>query len=347
VTVVPQPTGSVNVYLGNQTLVSDDVSRSLTSQTTNVNGEPVTTVNFSDNNTTATITSGSIAGLQTAQGQLDSALGQVNTLATSLISQVNAAHASGQGLDGITSVTGTNAVLDPTAPLNSSAAGLSFPPTSGSFVVQVTQKTTGLSTSTLVPINLNGSPSDTTLNSLATTLSGIPNVSASVQGGKLHITAASGTSISFSQDSSGTLAALGVNTFFTGNSAATIGVNQTVQSDPTQVAASGNGEAGDNTTALAISKLGAQTSATLGNESINGYYANIISTVGTQAETATNQANATQAVNETLQSQQQAISGVSVNEEAINMLMQQRTFQAASMVISRVDAMFNSLLAIT
>jgi flagellar hook-associated protein 1 FlgK len=312
-----------------------------------VNGEPVTPVNFSDDNTSATITSGTIGGLQTTEGQLGTALDQVNTVATALISDVNQAHASGQGLSGITSVTGTNAVADPTAALNSSAAGLSFPPSNGSFVVQVTQKSTGLSTSTLVPINLNGTSSDTTLNSLATTLSGISNVSASVVGGKLQIKAGSGSTISFSQDTSGTLASLGINTFFTGNSAGTIAVNQTVQNDPTQLAASGNGEPGDNTTALAISKLGSSSSASLGNTSINGYYANLISSVGAQAQAATNQADATQAVNQTLQAQQQAISGVSVNEEAINMLTQQRTFQAASLVISRVDAMFAALLAIT
>jgi flagellar hook-associated protein 1 FlgK len=346
VTAVPQNNGGVNVYLGNNTLVDGATAAQLTSGTTVVNGQQVTQIDFNGGGST-TVTGGEIGGLLTSQGQLNSALNQVNTLAQGIISEVNDAHASGQGLNGVTSATGANAVLDPTQPLNSAAAGLSFPPTSGSFVVQVTNKNTGQTSSTLVPINLNGSPSDTTLNSLASKLSGITGVTASVSGGKLTLNAAAGSTISFSQDTSGTLAALGINTFFTGNSAATIGVNQTVQNDPTQVAASGNGDPGDNSTALKISQLGSRTTASLGGASINGYYQNIISAVGSQAQNANNQAESTQAVQTTLQAQQQSVSGVSVNQEAINMIMQQRTFQAASLVISRVDAMFTTLLAIT
>ena len=53
-----------------------------------------------------------------------------------------------------------------TVALNDPNSGLKFTPTNGSFVVHVTQKDSGLDTSTLVPINL-GAASGTSLNSLA------------------------------------------------------------------------------------------------------------------------------------------------------------------------------------
>ena len=80
----------------------------------------------------------------------------------------------------------TNVVADPTVALNSTAAGLKFTPTNGSFVVHVKDATTGLEKSTLVQVNLTGQPTDTTLNSLAASLAAIPGVTATVSGGQLE-----------------------------------------------------------------------------------------------------------------------------------------------------------------
>src|SRR5699024_242685 len=130
----------------------------------------------------------------------------------------------GQGLAGFGTVTGTYAVDDTTVALNTSDAGLKFAPSNGSFVVHVKDKTSGQVTSTLVQVDLDGlNGNDTTLDSLTTDLAGIAGVNASVSGGKLTIAADNaGVEVSFSQDNSGTLAALGINTFFTGHDARNI-----------------------------------------------------------------------------------------------------------------------------
>ena len=52
--------------------------------------------------------------------------------------------------------------------------------------------------------------------------------------------------LTFSQDSSGALAAIGVNNYFTGSNATDIAVNQTLQDQPSLLAAAKNGQAGDN-----------------------------------------------------------------------------------------------------
>lgn len=347
VTTQTQTDGTVSVYLGSQTLVSGNQSRALTANQQIVNGAALDTVTFSDNGGAAAITGGQIGGLIGAQTQAASTLAQVNTLASAVISEVNQVYSSGQGTTGFTTATATNAVTDSTQPLNTPNNGLTQLPTNGSFVVHVTDQTTGLSTSTLVQVDLNGQPGQTTLNSLATSLGAISNVSASIVGGKLSIQAAPGTQITFSQDSSGVLASLGINTFFTGSDASNIAVNSVVQNNPAFLAAAQNGDPGDNQTALALANIGAQTTSLLNGQSIQSNYQSMIEQVGATASAATNNATATAAIANTLTSQQQSVSGVSENEEAINLIQQQRAFQAAARLVSTVDSMMQTLLAIT
>ena len=62
-----------------------------------------------------------------------------------------------------------------------------------------------------------------------------------------------------------------------------------------------------------------------------------VNQVATDASGAKSTAQAAQTVNDTLESQRSALSGVSMDEEAVNMMRQQRAFQAASRVVSAVD----------
>ena len=235
VNTATQPDGSVNVYIGSQELVDGTTSSGLT--TKNVRGHrpacPPRRWSFQNGAGTAPVTSGTIGGLIASQSQITSSFNQLNTLAGNLVFQLNELHSQGQGLEGYTSVTATNVVADPTAALGSAASGLTFSPTNGSFVVHVKDTTTGLETSTLVQVN----PSTTTLNNLQSSLNAITGVSASIVGGKLQINAtATGTQLTFSQDSSGTLATLGINSFFSGTDASNMTVNSTVSDNPSLIA---------------------------------------------------------------------------------------------------------------
>lgn len=346
VTSVPQANGTVNLYLGNETLVSATTARSLQVTTSaDATGSATSQITFTDDNSSADSTSGDLGGLLTSQSQLNSTLQQVNQLAQATIFEVNKIHSSGQGLINVSSVTGTYGVADANAPLNSAAAGLTYTPTNGSFVVQVTAN--GQTSSTLVKVNLNGTGTQTTLNSLAATINSIPNVSASVVGGKLQINGASAAvTVSFSQDDSGTLAALGINTFFTGNYASDMAVNPVVANNTNAVNAAADGNPGDNSNAMAIYALNSQAVPELGN-SISSTYDNMVTNIGAQLDQANTNVTSTKAVVSTLTSQQQSLSGVSVNEETINMLKEQTAFQAAARVVTTVDSMLTSLFDIT
>jgi flagellar hook-associated protein 1 FlgK len=337
--------GQINVYIGSQPLVYDGTSAGITTTNNIVNGQQVSTLQFKNGNGTIPVSGGQLGGLVAAQTQVNGSIAQVNTLVHNLIGTVNTLHASGQGTDGFTSVTSTNPVDDPTVALNSSAAGLNYTPTTGSFVVHVTDTASGQTTSTLVHVQLTGQPGDTTLNSLAASLAAVPGVDASVNAGQLTISAASsGSQISFSQDTSGVLSSLGINTFFTGTDATDIGVNQTLAADPGLLAAAKNGDPGDNQTALAIAALGSTPVAGLSGQTLDQAYQSAVNQVASATSASKTQASAAQAVQETLTNQQQAVSGVSLDTETVNLIAQQRAFEGASRLIYEVDQMYDELM---
>ena len=184
ISTIEQPSGAVNVYVGSEPLVTGNTSRgvALVNQTTN--GVTSQVIAFKSDNLAMSLNGGGQLGaLQDMTSRITGVVDQVNTLAHNLIFELNKLHGSGQGLTGVQSVTGTNAVTDPTQPLDSTAAGLPFTPTNGSFVIHVVNNTTGSDTSTLIPVSLTGAPTDATLNSLVTSLNAVNGVSASIVGG--------------------------------------------------------------------------------------------------------------------------------------------------------------------
>ena len=62
--------------------------------------------------------------------------------------------------------------------------------------------------------------------------------------------------------------------------------------------------------------------------------------------TAANRADATRLVRESLDAQRQAVSGVSLDEESINLLNYQRQYQGAARFISVIDELTQTLLGL-
>jgi flagellar hook-associated protein 1 FlgK len=348
VKTVQQENGVVDVYVGSEPLVMATDNRGITTKDASSSNQLASAVVFKANNGTMNITSGQIGALSAVQAQISGVADNIDKVAGSLIFELNKIHSSGQGLEGSTSITGTNSVDDPTLPLNHAKSGLEFKPSNGSFVVHVKNKTTGLMTSSLIKVDLDGlNANDTTLNSLVADLSGVTGVSASINAGKLVVTAASSDSeISFSQDSSGALAALGMNAFFTGSTARDIGVNQTIIDQPNLLAAAKNGEKGDNQTALAIAALETKSIASLSGVSLKDNYESIVNGVATSASSAKTSAEAATVVQQTLQAQRESLSGVSLDEEAVNLMRQQRAYQGAARLISVVNELMDEMLNI-
>jgi flagellar hook-associated protein 1 FlgK len=349
VSTVQQPNGSVSVYVGSEPLVTNTVSNGVKLQNQDVNGTVTPTVVFKSNNGAIPLGGGGqIGALSDVQARITGVVGQEDTLAHNLIFELNKVYSSGQGLQGYGSLSASNTVTDTTKPLTSAAAGLTFTPNNGSFVVHLTDKTTGQTTSTLVQVNLTGSPADTTLDSLTASINAIAGVNATDTGGTLQIAATGGNQeISFSQDSSGALAALGVNTYFTGTDSSDIAVNKTLVSQPQMLAAAKNGDPADNQTALAIASMASQPVVALNGTSLDDTYQAMITGIATQTATAQSNAQAATAVQNTLQAQRDSVSGVSLDEEAINLIKQQQAYQGAARLINVVNQLMQTLIGMT
>jgi flagellar hook-associated protein 1 FlgK len=347
VRTVAQDGGVVNVYVGSEPLVLAADNRGLALKQTTVDGKTTSAIVFKATNGPAGIGSGQLGGLLQARARISAVTEQTDALASNLIFELNKLHAGGQGLEGFSSVAAANAVTATNVSLNDPAAGLKFAPTNGSFVVHVRQKSTGLVTSTLVQVGLDGQGADTTLDSLRADLAAVPGVTATTTGGKLHVAATSdAVEISFSQDTSGALAALGVNSFFTGSDARDIAVNQALAARPALLAAARNGEKGDNQTARAVAALESQAMAGLKGASLKDHYQSMVNGVATAASGAKTEAEAARVVRETLESQRESLSGVSLDEEAINLMRQQRAFQGAARLVAAIDEMMRTIIGL-
>ena len=333
--------GAVNVYSNSLSLVAGVSASKLATAVDTRSGSADVVVTDTDTGSAMAITGGQIGGLLTARASgVDAVQGSLNTLASALITQVNAIHSQGQGLTPVTSVTSTNAVSNANAALN--AAGLAQTPVNGTFTVNVTGPT-GSTVATTITVNLSGVGPATTLNSLAGQLNAAAGVSATVQpNGTLRIDAASGYSVSFASDSSGALGALGINTFFSGRDASDIAVRSGLTANG--IAAAGNGQSGDNSNALQLASLGGTPVGSLGNVTLTDYFNNTMSTLAGQISQA-NAANTSAAtVVSSLASQQASISGVSMDQEAIDLMTYQRAYQGAAEYISALNTLTTEML---
>jgi flagellar hook-associated protein 1 FlgK len=344
---IEQPNGAINVFVGSEPVVVNNTNRGLATKTETVNGKFNTSLVFADNNADVAAGGGQIGGLAAVRDTIDNTTAEFNSLAKNLIFEVNKLHSAGQGTHGLSSVTADNAVDDTSLTLTDPKANLKHAPTTGSFVVHVKEKATGLVTSTLVQIDLDGLAADTTLDSLATDLGSIAGLNVSTTAGKLSIQAASSAvEFSFSQDTSGTLAALGVNSFFTGSGAFDMGVNATLKANPALLAAAKNGEPADNQTALAIAGLETATLSSLSHGSLKETYQAMVNNVSVITAASASDAEASHVVQETLFNQREALSGVSMDEEAMNLMRQQRAFQGASRLINVVNDLMDQVMGL-
>ncbi|MCL6621441.1 MAG: flagellar hook-associated protein FlgK [Syntrophobacterales bacterium] len=273
----------------------------------------------------------------------------LDALARELIFAVNALHSQGTGLALAASQTGTFAVTDADAPL--SAAGLPFGDrlTAGTVRLVVERAGQPMAQATLAIDPL------MSLNDLIAALNTDPALAglltASEAGGRLVLTTTTpGDALAFGADTAHLWAALGVNTFFTGDKAYTFGVNAWVLTEPGAIAAGrldpdGSRAPGDNRTALALADL-ETAPAGPGGLTFAAAYERLVSSLGLEGESAQHQADFYQAVVDQLTRMRDAVSGVSLDEELANLVKFQRAYQAAARLITIADELYETLLGI-
>jgi flagellar hook-associated protein 1 FlgK len=364
VSTIEQSTGAVDVYIGSTPVVLGGTSRGLRVQRESGPNGVVVRLRLRESPQDVDVSSGRIGALLSQRGTLvDDTLERLDRVAANLIFEVNRIHSAGYGTAALTSTVGTRTVAGADVnralndPANGTFAGLPFRAVNGGFLVSVRDATTGSTQTVRIEVDLDGIDNsgnpgygdDSSVASIAAALNAIPNLSATVNpDGTISINAASGYEFSFSEDTSGVLAVLGINTFFTGESASTIGVRDQLASNPALLSAGAlvDGTPDDNAAALAIAALRDRPVAGLGGMSISGSWQDAVQTIGIRVGSARTRYEATTIVRENLEAQRASISGVNVDEESINMLTYQRQYEGAARFITVVDEMTRTLLSL-
>ena len=114
-------------------------------------------------------------------------------------------------------------------------------------------------------------------------------------------------------------------------------------SNPSLIASAVSGEGpGGNTNATALANLA--TANTVSGTTPSGFYASFLSSVGDSVSSATAQNTSQQSVLTQLTTQRDALSGVTLDDEASNLTEFERSYQAASQVFSIIDTLVASAL---
>ena len=167
-------------------------------------------------------------------------------------------------------------------------------------------------------------------------------------------------------DDCGLMAALGINTFFSGSTAGGIGVSDTIAGSKDNIAAAqidgttGDFAVGDNTNALAIADLqytssniaqwtcdrgSAKTSGNL-TATVEGYCHSTVGSIGIKSASISRSKAFNEVMVNKLGEIRDSISAVSLDEEMTNIIKFQRAYAAAAKLISVSDEMLNTLLSV-
>jgi flagellar hook-associated protein 1 FlgK len=147
-------------------------------------------------------------------------------------------------------------------------------------------------------------------------------------------------------DTSGFLAAAGINCFFAGTDASSITLSDDIAQSGRRIAVSRTVEQTDQANALAIAQLGDAASASLGGISIKDYYRNLTVDVGNQVSFTQTQYDNAAGIQRSLSDQRDKVSGVDINDQAMQMMLFERMFQAMSRYMSTISDSLDMMMTI-
>jgi flagellar hook-associated protein 1 FlgK len=117
---------------------------------------------------------------------------------------------------------------------------------------------------------------------------------------------------------------------------------QVAITDPSKIAASLDGNSGDNSNLTAL--LNVQNQAIVNGQTPLNAYSSLVFNIGNDVSTAQSEVSGSQAMIQQIQNQIGSISGVSINEEAANLVQFQQAYQAAAQVASVINSLTSTAI---
>lgn len=297
------------------------------------------------------IGAGSIGGmLRLEQEVVSRELDRLDRFSVELIWNVNQQLSTSSGKTPFTSLVG-QAVSDPSQPLRDSGLPLGERIIDGEIHIWLYDG--GNPPTALGRIEVNVTAGVTTLQDLVDQIQNDPDNAGRLQAsitaeGRLNLQAAGGGGFAISQDTSGALAALEINTLFTGSGSLDINVSGAVMQDSRLIGAgrvedvTGAFSPGDNRAALDV--LALRDSPLLDGESLEQAWSSAVAGLGVEASGAYRVADYQDQVVEQLEQQRSSTSGVNLDEEMVKLLEYQWAYQAAARLIETGRDMMQSLI---
>lgn len=364
VTVIEQASGAIDVLVGSSPVVLGSKSQGIELRNIPKGDRIETQVAIAATGQVLDVRKGKIGGvIESRDGTVDDTIASLDRLAGELIFQINSLHATGANAAGLRSASSqlqiatADQALALSNPANSSIAGLAVKPTNGGFLVRTVDEGTGATTTTRIDIDLDGLDNagqpgfgdDTTIGDIASAINAITGLSASIGGdGRLSIAATQGTTFTFGEDSSGVLATLGINSYFTGTDATDIAVSDRLAANPLALMTGRyiDGTFHENGTSLAIADLQDEGLDAFGGQSAGAFWRTSVQKLSVQTGSARVIAASTTLVRDGLESQRLAMSGVDTDEEALSLIQYQRAYQGAARIIQTTNEMLDTLLSL-
>ncbi len=287
--------------------------------------------------------------LDVRDNTIDDILDSLDDFAYSLIENVNRIHSQGTPLEQFTSVTSNS--------LESSGIALdlldwNFAPKTGSFTISAYDSNGVFSEEHEISI----SHATDTLEDIRDRINNAFTsgaVQASINNNnQLVISSSGGYTFNFvshsdeSGDTSDFLMAMGINNFFEGHSALTIDVADNIANNPEYIAAGKSNSPGDNRNAINIASLQNEDVMDDDSSTFDEYFRAIVSEIGTLTQESLNNEDMEESIIALLKERRAQSTGVSIDEEAANLIRFQRAYQAAAKIVSVADSLFETLLKI-
>jgi len=280
-------------------------------------------VKWRDSGEKVVITNGKLKGLIEIRDNIIPAfLEQLDALASTLIDEVNAIHSQGMGLDGTNQIRGWK---DFTGTLDAN----------GSFGIN--------------GVNIQVAAGDDLDAIIAKINAEVANtgVEATKDGNKLILRPSSSNpqTVRITADPDNImLGSLGIlSNFFKGEGAEDIAVDDAIKEDLSKIAASSNGAPGDNSNALSIFALKDRLVMDDGTSTFSDYYGKIIADLGVETKQTSGLKDNQKTLLDQLENRRQSICGVSLDEEATNIILFQQAYRAAVYFLQVVNSLLDIL----
>jgi flagellar hook-associated protein 1 FlgK len=147
-------------------------------------------------------------------------------------------------------------------------------------------------------------------------------------------------------DTSGVLAAIGINTFFSGSSATDMAVCSEITNSPGRIATALGADLTDNTNVLRLADLKNQAISDLNNMTPGEFYNRLVANMGQQISVRQMREDNLEIMIQNLATHQSEISGVNINDEAAQMLIFEQMFQALAKYLNMVQSSLMTMMEI-